>query len=289
MSHSHSSGSESYQPLLVNRRNTSIDTASVSVEKKDSFKPPKTRAIMSDLFETYGEEFERSLGEVKAVIQELANSSTSTASSSAESEERRRKLEDVEPQLSEAESLIRQMEVEVRGLNGEIKTKLQQVLQGYKNTMKTTRDEFLAAMSREEKSILLGVSPTHGSAEHRQRLLNTNEKISRQNEKISRSLQVVAETERVALEIGDELDRNTETIEGIHGKVREVSTMTGTARRLIQGMTNRAARHRCMLWFVALLLLVIIILVIYFAVKKGKDTVEPGSDASGDSDPDGSG
>lgn len=66
--------------------------------------------------------------------------------------------------------------------------------------------------------------------------MNTNEKISRQNEKISRSLQVVAETERVALEIGDELDRNTETIEGIHGKVREVSTMTGTARRLIQGM-----------------------------------------------------
>ena len=66
--------------------------------------------------------------------------------------------------------------------------------------------------------------------------MNTNEKISRQNDKISRSLQVVAETERVALEIGDELDRNTETIEGIHGKVREVSTMTGTARRLIQGM-----------------------------------------------------
>ena len=32
------------------------------------------------------------------------------------------------------------------------------------------------------------------------------------------------------------MDRNTETIEGIHGKVREVSTMTGTARRLIQGM-----------------------------------------------------
>ena len=156
MSYSHSSGSESYQPLLVNRRNTSIDTGSVSFEKKDSFKPPKTRAIMSDLFETYEEEFERSLGEVKAVIKELSNSSTSTTSSSAESEERRRKLEDVEPQLSEAESLIRQMEVEVRGLTGETKTQLQQVLQGHKNKMKTTRDEFLAAMSREEKSILLG-------------------------------------------------------------------------------------------------------------------------------------
>ena len=55
--------------------------------------------------------------------------------------------------------------------------------------------------------------------------------------------------------------------------------------KILLGMTNRAARHRCMLWFVALLLLVIIILVIYFAVKKGNTTIVPASGASDDSNP----
>jgi len=269
---SHSPSSEPFEPLLNQNININTDPY---LDQNNQYlsrnRGAKRSFIMSEVFESYEEEFEISLGEVKAVLNELANTSTS----SKDTDNRRQKLEDVEPQLSEAEGLIRQMEAEVRGLSEEMKNKLGPVLQGYKNTMKATRDDFLAAMSREEKSILLGVSPTHGSAEHRQRLLNTNEKISRQNEKISRSIQVVAETERVALEIGDELDRNTETIEGIHGKVREVSTMTGTARRLIQGMTNRAARHRLMLWFVALLLLVIIVLVIVYSVKRGKTTTDP--------------
>ena len=164
---SNNPSSESSEPLLY-RNNTNTNRAdpyrdiepTTTTNKqqhhyhhsKGHIKKKNREFIMSDVFEAYEEEFEHSLGEVKAVLNELAKTSTT----SQDTESRRRKLEDVEPQLSEAESLIRQMEVEVRGLSGEIKNKLNPVLQGYKNTMKATRDDFLAALSREEKTMLLG-------------------------------------------------------------------------------------------------------------------------------------
>ena len=64
------------------------------------------------------------------------------------------------------------------------------------------------------------------SKEQRQRLLDTNDKISRQNEKILNAQRTVAETEEVGAEIIDELGRNREKIQSSHNKIKEFVGLT---------------------------------------------------------------
>ncbi|CAN0068051.1 unnamed protein product, partial [Phaeothamnion confervicola] len=71
-----------------------------------------------------------------------------------------------------------------------------------------------------------------------------------------------------ALEITSELGRNREKITAVHDKVREVSVMTGSARRLVHSMSKREVQHKFILWGLAFILLGAVALVIYFAASK---------------------
>ena len=66
--------------------------------------------------------------------------------------------------------------------------------------------------------------------EQRQRLLDTNDKISRQNEKILNAQRTVAETEEVGAEIIDELGRNREKIQSSHNKIKEFVGLTDSGK-----------------------------------------------------------
>ena len=107
------------------------------------------------------------------------------------------------------------------------------------------------------------------SIEQRQRLLDTNEKLNRQNEMIMNAQRTVAETEEVGLEITTELARNREKIQSAHGKVKDFSSITDSARRLVSSMSRRDVQQRFILFFIAVVLIIAIVITVYF-MNSGK-------------------
>ena len=71
------------------------------------------------------------------------------------------------------------------------------------------------------------------------------------------------ETESVALEITEELGHNRERLVSAHGRIREVSGMTGRARRLLSTMSQRAVQQRLIMYGVAVGLVLGFLILLY--------------------------
>jgi len=150
-----------------------------------------------------------------------------------------KKLKHADAVIMQAESLIKQMEVEVRGQrDASVKKKnLQEKVNGYKNNLKSLKVDHTRAVQEAERQNLLGGEMIGSrSASQRQRLLDSNSNVERQNDSISNARRVAMETEQTASEITEELARNREKIGSIHGKVKDVSGLTGQARKIIQNI-----------------------------------------------------
>jgi len=125
----------------------------------------------------------------------------------------------VDALLLQAGDLLKQMEVEVRSHNSATRKVLSEKVNQYKRVLSSLRTDFGKAKEEAERNNLFAGTK---SGEDRQRLLNTNEKLSRQNDTILAAQRTVAETEDVAMDITNELGRNREKIESSREKVRTI-------------------------------------------------------------------
>lgn len=108
------------------------------------------------------------------------------------------------------------MEVEVRSHDSATRKVLSEKVNQYKRVLSSLKSDFGKAKEECERNNLFAGTK---SGADRQRLLNTNEKLSRQNDTILAAQRSVAETEDVAMDITSELGRNREKIESSREKV----------------------------------------------------------------------
>lgn len=162
---------------------------------------------MASLFDAYDQEFTSISQDINKNINELKRTSGGASGGT---------IRHIENLLSQAQDLIKQMEVEVRSLDPATKKVLNEKLQQYKKSTSSLKSDFERAKEQAQRSNLIGDK----SIEQRQRLLDTNDKLSRQNEMIANAHRTVAETEDVAAEITTELARNREKILSSRAKVR---------------------------------------------------------------------
>mmetsp|Transcript_40416 Transcript_40416/g.97554 ORF Transcript_40416/g.97554 Transcript_40416/m.97554 type:complete len:177 (-) Transcript_40416:5-535(-) len=66
----------------------------------------------------------------------------------------------------------------------------------------------------------------------------------RQNDMVSNALQTMRETEEIGQEIGKELHKNREKLQGTKGNVNRIQEMTGEANNMLTSMIRRSKR-----WF----------------------------------------
>lgn len=210
------------------------------------------------IFEAYDQEFNSLSQDISNNVSELRNYSTNAEKSSSLTRH-------IEALLSQASDLMKQMQVEVRSHDPATRKVLTDKVSQYKKTLESLRTDFETARDEASKASLVSGGK---SLEHRQRMLNTNEKLSNQNDTILNAHRTVEETIGVAIDITQELGRNREKIESAHSKVREFAGITDTARRLIHSMSRREVQQRFILGFIAIVLIVAIIIVIYFTMVK---------------------
>jgi len=201
---------------------------------------------MSQTFQRYDEEYNTLIKQVKASLdggykdEESGECDGETAKTSAGD------------MLDQCDELLQQMALEARSVQDALlKRELLGKVRNYKNEMQTLTDknnkQSLMSSARGN-----GVGGGNSSAsQHRERLLQQQQMIQNQNDQLDSARRVLQETEQVALEIGEELHSNRATIESAHGRVRQVTTLTGRARRVVASMNQRAVQQKMLLYGLA--------------------------------------
>jgi len=143
-------------------------------------------------FERYDAEFLSLSEQVKSKITKLCSGTTDTD------------IKYTQGLLSQCDDLLKQMQVEARSVEASsTKNELLQKVRVCKAQLANLRDDFQSAKSNAEReSLLLGDNDndtTRKSSQHRERLIQTNDQISKQNETLERARRVMAETEDIGI------------------------------------------------------------------------------------------
>jgi hypothetical protein len=221
---------------------------------------------MSSIYEAYQEEWRSLEGSIEKELSVLKMCTADEGDSTTT-------IRQLSGLISQSNDLVKQMEIEVRSTAGADKKLMSEKVAQFKRSLKNLSAEFSAQKTRLSRSSLMSGAdgPALGkSAEQRQRLLETNEKLSRQNEHILNAQRTVAETEEVGIEITEELARNRERIQASRDRVGEFLGLTDNARRMIGSMQRRAMQSRFFTTFIFVILTVAVILGIYYMVKHNK-------------------
>lgn len=119
----------------------------------------------NSIFDAYDQEFSNLSREIQKNINELkASQSDETDNSSA--------IRMIEGLLSQANDLVKQMNVEVRSQDPATRKILTEKLNQYIRSLQSTKSDFERAREQSQRSTLIGEK----SSTDRQRLLNTNDK-----------------------------------------------------------------------------------------------------------------
>ncbi|CAM9286039.1 unnamed protein product [Choristocarpus tenellus] len=222
---------------------------------------------MSSIFDQYNDEFAAKTQKISNLISHVTSYETNPVKKMV-------LLREAEKLLAEAGEDLKLMGIEARGTRDpSVKEELTGKMSSYKRTLTSLRGDYQQTLDREEREGLLGGSGEHRFSqgghiqEQRDRLLKTTDRLDEQTQRIQDSRRTVLEIEEVAMEITSELGRNREKITGVHDKVREVSGMTASARRLVHSMNKREVQQKFVLYGIALLLVVGVCVAVYLAVQ----------------------
>lgn len=165
--------------------------------------------------------------------------------------------------LRQCDDLIKQMALEARSVqDSTVKRRLL-------DKVRECKSQFQTLQQASERQGLLGLDSSQGGdSRHSQKerlLLQQNEdSLSQQNDTLERARRTMQETEAVALEITEELGHNREKISSAHGRIREVSGLTGRARRILVSMNQRAMQQKLIIYGVAVGLVLGFLLMLWF-------------------------
>ena len=195
---------------------------------------------MSQTFQRYDDEFQSLTRQIRATFDDGGFKDEETAGEIAESP--------IES-LDQCEDLLQQMALEARSVpNASLKRELLAKVRSYKSDLKTLRDE-------DNKRSLMPSARGNGTGnsrdEHRERMRQQQEMLQNQNKTLDSARRVLQETEQVALEIGDELSSNRATIESASGRIRQVTSLAGRARRTVAAMGQRSRQQKMLLYGLA--------------------------------------
>jgi vesicle transport through interaction with t-SNAREs protein 1 len=160
--------------------------------------------------------------------------------------------------FSQCDELLQQMALEARSA-GDASLKRELLKQ-----VRTCKSELQGLKDDHNKQSLMSSARSGSGSSHRERLLQQQESLTKQNSQLDNARKVLEETEQVAMEIGQELSHNRETIESSHGRIRQVTSLTGRAKRVVQSMGRRAVQQKILLYGISASVVVVFVLLLWW-------------------------
>ncbi|XP_033230432.1 vesicle transport through interaction with t-SNAREs homolog 1A [Belonocnema kinseyi] len=184
--------------------------------------------------------------------------------------EKRPFIQDVDRELEEAQELLEQMELEVRGVSGAGRDRLRGRVESHRAELKRLTQEFETAKKPKSEIVDLGLEESWNNGiteEQRKRLLDASERVDRTGRTLQNGYRMVLETEEIGTQVLKDLHDQRETIQRSRGRLRDTDAELGRGSRLLSGMILRALQQRLILAVVTLVLISMGCFVIYYSFK----------------------
>lgn len=217
---------------------------------------------MSQVFEGY----ERQYCDLSA---NLSRKCTSTSLLS-DQEEKLQKFSEIKTGLDDADVLIRKMDLEARSLQPSVKAMLLAKLREYKSDLNNLKKEFkrLTSPSADQAArddlLETGRADAHlASADQRERLTMSVERLNQSSDRIRESHRTVLETEELGVSILQDLHQQRETLLSSHKRLHGVDNAIDKSKKVLTAMSRRMTRNK---WILASLIgaLIFAIVIILF-------------------------
>ncbi|EEY69364.1 uncharacterized protein PITG_05592 [Phytophthora infestans T30-4] len=219
---------------------------------------------MTTIFDGYDEEYRTLTSDISKKLSEIA-------SYEDQKDKKKASIVHVGDLLTQATQLIQQMELEVRSLDAATRRELSKKVDQYKKSLASLSADHKKIREKEEREGLFGDRDGNAaSVEHRGRMAAATNKMKGTTDKLAAARKEIADTEEVALAIGEELGRNREKIEATHAKVKGVNEMARRGGNIVGRMSTRDKRQRMALSIAAGFIIIAILLLIYFGIFKRK-------------------
>ncbi|KAJ8547967.1 hypothetical protein K7X08_021203 [Anisodus acutangulus] len=216
---------------------------------------------MSEVFEGY----ERQYCELSVNLSRKCNSATLLA----DGEPKKQQTSELKVGLDDADVLIRKMDLEARSLQPSLKATLLAKLREYKSDLNKLKKEVnklaLAGANQAAHDLESGmIDPHAASANQRERLAMSTERLDQSSDRIRESRRIALETEDLGVSILGDLHQQRETLLHSHTKLHGVDDAIDKSKKILTSMSRRISRNKWIMGSVIGALILAIIIILYF-------------------------
>ncbi|KAH6829662.1 vesicle transport V-snare 13 [Perilla frutescens var. hirtella] len=221
---------------------------------------------MSTVFEGYEKQY----------CQLSANLSKKCASANLlDGEQKKQKVSEIKVGLDEADALIRKMDLEARALQPNIKAVLLAKLREYKSDLNNLKSELKRIASTNlnqaarDELLEAGLADTLAvSANQKDRLLMSTERLNNSSNRIMNSRKVMLETEELGVSLLQDLHQQRQSLLHADNTLHGVDNNIGRSKKIITNITTRMNRNKWVIGGIITLLVIVIAVILYFKLVK---------------------
>jgi len=211
---------------------------------------------MSDLFDSYEEEFNELRLQVEQRIRNIPT---------YEGSQKRSEVQKAESELKELDQIIRKMNLSGRS-NARLVPKIKEYEQEISRLRSGIRRADMSVSQHDRGELFSGVKlddVMSGSMSQRERLISANERLDKTSSDIDYGIQIVEEAVHDGAVTLEEMDRQTNQLNKMRGDLRDIDSTIGKARKIMRTMARRAWANKIILAVIALVMIAGICLIIY--------------------------
>ncbi|KAJ8536279.1 hypothetical protein K7X08_034680 [Anisodus acutangulus] len=186
-------------------------------------------------------------------------------------EQKKQKVSEVKAGLDDAEALIRKMDLEARSLPPNVKATLLAKLREYKsdlNNLKTEVKRITSANANQaarDELLESGMADANMvSADQRQRLMMSTERLNQSSDRIKQSRKTMLETEDLGVSILQDLHQQRQSLLHAHDNLHGVDDNISRSKKILTTMSRRMSRNKWIIGSIIAVLVLAILLVLYF-------------------------
>ncbi|XP_020219367.1 vesicle transport v-SNARE 13 isoform X3 [Cajanus cajan] len=166
------------------------------------------------------------------------------------------------------------MDLEARSLQPDLKTLLLAKVREYKADLNIIKREVKKIVSGDlnpsVRDELLESNTTNvmmASADHRERLMVSTERLNKSGDRIKDSRRTMLETEEFGVSILQDLHSQRQSLLHTHDSLHGVDNNISRSKKILSNMSIRMNRNKCILSTIGVVLIVVIILILYFKLS----------------------
>ncbi|KAL1360856.1 hypothetical protein HN51_006234 [Arachis hypogaea] len=221
---------------------------------------------MSTVFEGY----ERQYCELSANL-----SKKCTVAASLDGEQKKQKVSEVKTGIDEAEALIRKMDLEARSLQPNVKAVVLAKLREYKSDLNNIKSEVkkivagnLNPSARDELLESSMVYVVTASADQRERLMASTERLNKSGDRIEESRRTMFETEDLGVSILQDLHAQRQSLLHANNTLHGVDDNVGKSKKILSNISRRMSRNKWIITTIVIVLVLVIASILYFKLSK---------------------